>query len=134
MKKMIFVFAVMLLVSSAVHAQNLKDSATYKDIFGKYNFEPGNPIDEAEIVWRDSSVVISTSMGDAVLDQLGADSFHMSYQDGTILFKRGDDKKVNQILIMVSGTTLDGKKAVAAKGTALRKEEIEERRLAVAKN
>ncbi len=61
-------------------------------------------------------------MGDATMAMLGTDSFSMSYQDGTVLFKRGEDKKVNKIVIIVSGTNLEGKKD-SATGTAVRRNE-----------
>ncbi len=106
----------MLFISSVTHAQTKKDSTTFTDYYGKFKFEAGSPIDEANIIWNGSSLVISTSMGDATMELLGTDSFSMSYENGTILFKRGDDKKVNQIVILVSGTTLEGKKDVPGEG------------------
>jgi hypothetical protein len=68
-------------------------------------------------------------MGDATMDMLGVDSFHMSYQDGIILFKRGADGKVNKIVIMVSGGTLQGPKEA---GTTMRREDLDEQKKGVA--
>ena len=112
MKKMFFVFAATLFIASITHAQGAKDSTTYKDYYGKYKFEAGSPIDDATVLWNgtEATLVLSTSMGDATLTLLGKDSFSMSYENGTLLFKRGDGNKVNQLVIMVSGTVLEGKK------------------------
>ncbi len=117
MKKMFFVLAGMLFISSVTNAQAKKDSASFNDFYGKFKFEAGSPIDEATILWNGSTLAISTSMGDATMAQLGTDSFSMSYADGTILFKRGADKEVNQIVILVSGTSLEGKKDVPGEAT-----------------
>jgi len=117
MKKIFFVLAGMLFISIVTQAQTKSDSASFTDYYGKFKFEAGSPIDEANIIWNGSSVVISTSMGDATMALLGTDSFSMSYENGTILFKRGSDKKVNQIVILVSGTTLEGKKDVPGEAT-----------------
>jgi len=67
------------------------------------------------------------------MTMLGVDSFQMSYQDGIITFKRGDDKKVKSLHISVSGTELDAVKEAAAT-TMLRKEDLlNEKKVAVTK-
>ena len=109
------------------------DSTKYAEYFGKYKFDAGSPIDEGEIKMSDTSLIISTSMGDATLDMLGADSFHMSYMDGIITFKRGDDKKIKGLHISVSGTELDASKESGAT-TFIRKEDfINERKVVAVK-
>lgn len=117
----------MLLLSTAVMAKTkvtAADSTKYAEYFGKYKFEAGSPIDEGEIKMADTSLIISTSMGDATLDMLGADSFHMSYMDGIITFKRGDDKKVKGLHISVSGTELDATKEGGTAFIFIKKEEL----------
>ena len=107
------------------------DKAMFADLYGKYKFEAGSPVEEVEVMWKDTSMVISSAMGDATMTMLGVDSFIMSYMDGIITFKRGDDKKVKTINITVSGNTLIGTKEAAA-GTALRKEDMLDEKKAVA--
>ncbi|HVX50721.1 MAG TPA: hypothetical protein VHB48_11225 [Chitinophagaceae bacterium] len=135
MKKLSLLFASLLLISSAVFAKprhTVTDSTQYADYYGKYKFDAGSPVDEAEILWKDSMLIISTSMGDATLDMLGVDSFHMSYEDGIITFKRTDDKKVKSLHISVSGTELDAAREEAAAATTfIRKEDLLENKKAV---
>lgn len=135
MKKLSLLFASLLLISSAVLAKprhTVTDSTQYADYYGKYKFDAGSPVDEAEILWKDSMLIISTSMGDATLDMLGVDSFHMSYEDGIITFKRTDDKKVKSLHISVSGTELDAAREEAAAATTfIRKEDLLENKKAV---
>jgi len=134
MKKLYVMLAGMLLLSTVAIAKPrvATDSTKYTDYFGKYKFEAGSPIDEAEIKLADTSLTISTSMGDATLDMLGADSFHMSYMDGILTFKRGDDKKVKSLHISVSGTELDGTKEAGATTFFFRKEELAGEKKAIA--
>lgn len=127
MKKLYFLFVSVLVISSAAMAKTkgtIADSTKYADYFGKYKFEAGSPIDEAEIKMSDTTLTLSTAMGDATLDMLAADSFHMSYMDGILTFKRNADKKVISLHISVSGTDLDGTKEAAATTTMLRKEDL----------
>lgn len=126
MKKTYLLLASLFLVFSAAIAKTklpVADSTKYADYYGKYKFDAGSPVDEAEIKYVDTTLTLSTSMGDATLDMLGPDSFHMSYMDGIVTFKRGDDKKVKSLHISVSGTELDAAREAAAT-TFLRKEDV----------
>jgi len=126
MKKTYLLLASLFLVFSAAMAKTklpVADSTKYADYYGKYKFDAGSPIDEAEIKLVDTTLTLSTGMGDATMDMLGPDSFHMSYQDGIITFKRGDDKKIKSMHISVSGTELDATREAAAM-TFLRKEDL----------
>lgn len=126
MKKTYLLLASLLLIFSAAMAKTkttAADSTKYADYYGKYKFDAGSPIDEAEIKLVDTTLTLSTGMGDATMTMLGVDSFQMSYQDGIITFKRGDDKKIKSLHISVSGTELDATKEAAAT-TFLRKEDL----------
>jgi hypothetical protein len=121
MRKLFFFFAGMFIISSAALANTAKqaeDSTKYTEYYGKYKFEAGSPIDEAEVLWKDGMLTLSTAMGDATLTWKGVDSFLMSYMDGILTFKRDGDKKVKALHISVSGTELDGAKDGAAAGGA----------------
>jgi len=127
MKKLYFLLASLLIISSAAFAKNkgsIADSTKYVDYFGKYKFDAGSPVDEAELKMADTTLTLSTAMGDATLDMLGTDSFHMSYMDGIVTFKRNADKKVIALHISVSGTELDAVKEVPAGTTMLRREDL----------
>ena len=116
MKKIIFAFAALFFISVASHAQDssnaMKMDTSYADYIGTYNFPDGSAVSEVEIGWQDTSLVISSDQGTATLSKLGVDSFSMSYADGAIAFKRGDDNKVKMIDIYVMGMTLEGTKAL----------------------
>lgn len=116
MRKIFFLLAGTIISSIALANNGIKmqDSTKYADYYGKYKFEAGSPVEEAEILWRDTSLVLSTAMGDATMTWLGVDSFVMSYMDGIVTFKRDDGKKVKSLHISVSGTDLDGAKEQAA--------------------
>ncbi len=133
MKKLFFILAGVV-ISSVTYAQDAmhKDSASFTDYYGKYKFEAGSPVEEVGIEWKDSVLVITSAMGDATMTQLGVDSFSMSYEDGVILFKRGDDKKVKGLVITVSGTVLNGDREADTKGTSLQRRDLFEERKAVA--
>ena len=127
MKKLYFLLTSLLVISSAAFAKTkapIADSAKYADYYGKYKFDAGSPVDEAELKWSDTTLLLSTSMGDATMDMLGPDSFHMSYMDGIITFKRDGNKKVVSMHLSVSGTELDAVKEIAAGTTFIRKEDI----------
>ncbi len=127
MKKIVFLLAGAFIISSAAMAKTkttAADSTKYAEYYGKYKFDPGSQVEEADIKWQDTTLIISTAMGDATLTYQGVDSFLMSYMDGILTFKRGDDKKVKGLHISVSGADLDAAKQAPAAGTALRKEDL----------
>jgi len=134
MKKLVSLLVSAFIISSVTQAQTAmpKDSASFTDFYGKYKFEAGSPVEEVGIVWQDSSLAITSAMGNATMTQLGVDSFSMSYEDGIVTFKRGDDKKVKSIVITVQGTVLNGDKEADTKGTSLRRKDIMEEKKAVA--
>ena len=71
----------------------------------------GMDVSEVTIMWQDSSLNISSDMGNAKMDKLGEDSFHMDYQDGAIKFVRDSSThKVNGLIIYVQGSTINATK------------------------
>src|SRR5215471_2713536 len=85
MKKLFFVIFFAVALSTCCIAQ---DSSVYADYYGKYKMPDGMDISEVTIMWQDSSLNITSDMGNAKMDKLGEDSFHMDYQDGTLKFVR----------------------------------------------
>ena len=99
MKKIFLLLILCVALSTYCSAQ---DSASYAEYYGKYKMPDGMDISEVSIVWQDSSLNIDSDMGNAKMDKLGEDSFHMDYQDGSIKFKRDSSThKVNGIIIYV---------------------------------
>ena len=108
MKKLLLLLSFTIILSIYSMAQ---DSTTYTDYYGKYKMPEGMDISEVTIQWEDSSLNIDSDMGNAKMDKLAEDSFHMDYEDGTIKFVRDSStQKVNGLIIYVEGTTIDATK------------------------
>lgn len=109
MKRFISVFVLAIVFNCTVYAQ--QDSLMYAELYGVYTFEPGQAVDEVEILFEDSSLSIMSSQGTATLTKLGVDSFSMSAYDGTVVFRRdAETKKIIGLTIFVMGYTLEGTK------------------------
>src|SRR4051794_31558153 len=122
MKKILLLISFTVTLSIYSIAQ---DSTIYKEYYGKYKMPEGMDISEVTIVWEDSSLNIDSDRGNAKMDKLGEDSFHMDYEDGTIKFVRDSStQKVKGLIIYVEGTTIDAtKEDVQRNGTSwIRKE------------
>jgi len=80
------------------------------------------------ITIEDSSLMINSAMGSTPIEKKGVDTFYLAQYDASVIFKRGTDKSVTEIAILVQGMELVGKKEVAAtaSGTpnAIKKEEL----------
>src|SRR3954453_22257937 len=104
MKKIFFLIFFAVALSTYSIAQ---DSTTYADYYGKYKMPEGMDVSEVTILWQDSSLTIDSDMGNAKMDKLGEDSFHMDYEDGTLKFRRDSaTHKVNGVIIYVQGTAI----------------------------
>lgn len=126
---MLFVFAALFFMQSAIHAQSVTMDTVYAQYLGTYKFPDGSAVNEIEISWADTILTITSDQGSAMLTKVAVDSFTMSAYDGIIAFKRTADNKVNQIYIYVMGMTLIGdKQAPTNGGTALRKEDVIEQK------
>lgn len=88
---------------------------------GKYIFAPGSPVAEMTITVEDTSLVINSPMGSTVIEKKAVDTFYLAQYDANVIFKRGADKAVTEVNILVQGMELVGKKeaeVVAAPGTS----------------
>lgn len=113
MKKLFFVILFAVAVSTYCIAQ---DSSAYADYYGKYKMPDGMDVPEVTIMWQDSSLNIGSDMGNAKMDKLGEDSFHMDYQDGTIKFVRDSSThKVNGLIIYIQGMEINAAREEDAK-------------------
>ncbi len=105
MKKVLFVFG--LVVSYlAIHAQN--DSL--QQFVGTYKFPDGSVVSSVAVSMEDSTLKMSSEAGNSSLSRLGIDSFVIDRFNGTAIFKRDNDRKVNGVHIEAMGYVLDGEK------------------------
>ncbi|MDE1190948.1 MAG: hypothetical protein PW786_02255 [Arachidicoccus sp.] len=113
MKRFIFSAICLLATGIASHAQTNNVDSSYKDYVGKYVFAPGEPIEEAYIVVKDTSLIVVTEVSaDITLKKLGVDSFAVN-ADGaaSITFKRDSAGKVTGlVLYTLSGRAVPAKK------------------------
>ena len=124
MKKVLFLAIVCMSTIFTVSAQE----SPLKAYLGKYVFAAGSPVAEVTITIEDSSLMINSAMGSTPIEKKGVDTFYLAQYDASVIFKRGTDKSVTEIAILVQGMELVGKKEVAAtaSGTpnAIKKEEL----------
>jgi hypothetical protein len=115
MRKLLLLLTLCFVISIYSIAQ---DSASYADYYGKYKMPEGSDIPEVTIIWQDSTLTIGSDMGNAKMDKLGEDSFHMDYQDGIIKFFRdSSSRKVKSIIIYISGMEINAPKEEDEKST-----------------
>ena len=77
---------------------------------GKYIFPEGSVVTEVDISIENGVLKSNSASGTSTLTQLGVDSFLIVEYNGTAVFKRNEEKKVNAVHIEVMGYVLDGKK------------------------
>ena len=110
MKKIIlFILASIFIIS--VNAQS--DPAPkppLEDFVGRYVFPEGSVVPDVTVVLSGDALNMSSAAGSSVLSELGKDSFAIVEFNGTSVFKRGEDKKVNAVHIEAQGYVLDGQK------------------------
>ena len=124
MKKVLFLAV---LCMSAIFTVSAQESPL-KAYIGKYVFAAGSPVAELTITIEDTSLMLNSAMGSTAIEKKGVDTFYLAQYDASVIFKRGTDKSVTEIAILVQGMELVGKKEVAAtaSGTpnAIKKEEL----------
>lgn len=124
MKKVLFLAIVCMSTIITVSAQE----SPLKAYLGKYVFAAGSPVAEVTITIEDSSLMINSAMGSTPIEKKGVDTFYLAQYDASVIFKRGTDKSVTEIAILVQGMELVGKKEVATAATntpnAIKKEEL----------
>ena len=123
MKKVLFLA---MLCMSAIFTVSAQESPL-KAYLGKYVFAAGSPVAEVTITLEDSSLMINSAMGSTVIEKKSVDTFYLAQYDASVIFKRGADKAVIEIAIMVQGMELVGKKETAAapgSSNELKKEEL----------
>ena len=123
MKKVLFLAV---LCMSAIFTVNAQESPL-KAYVGKYVFAAGSPVAEVTVTVEDTALMINSAMGSTPIEKKGVDTFYLAQYDASVIFKRGADKSVIELSIMVQGMELVGKKeAAAAPGApnAMKQEEL----------
>lgn len=87
---------------------NAQDSLT--EYTGKYIFPEGSVVTEINVSIENGGLISNSSQGTATLSRAGVDSFLVVEYNGTAVFKRNEEKKVNGVHIEVMDFILDGKK------------------------
>jgi len=113
MKKLLVLACIMVgaVVTVAAQENPLKAYA------GKYVFAAGSPVAEVVITVEDSSLVINSAMGTTAIEKKAVDTFYLAQYDASVIFKRGADKSVTEVAIMVQGMELVGKKEAVVAAT-----------------
>jgi hypothetical protein len=73
--------------------------------------------------------MINSAMGSTAIEKKSVDTFYLAQYDASVIFKRGADKSVTEVSIIVQGMELVGKKETAAapgSSNELKKEELYE--------
>lgn len=81
-----------------------------EDFIGKYVFPDGSVVPDVTVTLAGSVLNMSSVAGSSALSELGIDSFSIVEFSGVAVFKRGEDKKVNEVHIEAQGYVLDGQK------------------------
>jgi hypothetical protein len=110
MKKVLFLAV---LCMSAIFTVNAQESPL-KAYVGKYVFAAGSPVAEVTVTVEDTALMINSAMGSTPIEKKGVDTFYLAQYDASVIFKRGADKSVIELSIMVQGMELVGKKETAA--------------------
>lgn len=87
---------------------NAQDSLT--EYTGKYIFPEGSVVTEINVSIENGGLISNSSQGTATLSRADVDSFLVVEYNGTAVFKRNEEKKVNGVHIEVMDFILDGKK------------------------
>jgi hypothetical protein len=113
---------------SAIFTVSAQESPL-KAYIGKYVFAAGSPVAEVTITVEDSSLMLNSAMGSTAIEKKAIDTFYLAQYDASVIFRRGTDKAVIEVAILVQGMELVGKKeAAAAPGSpnAMKQEELYE--------
>ena len=110
MKKVLFLA---MLCMSAIFTVSAQESPL-KAYLGKYVFAAGSPVAEVTITLEDSSLMINSAMGSTAIEKKSVDTFYLAQYDASVIFKRGADKSVTEVAIIVQGMELTAKRTAAS--------------------
>lgn len=109
MKKItLSIFASLFII--AINAQEPSPKPPLEDFVGRYVFPDGSVVPDVTVALSGEALTMTSTAGTSALTELGRDSFSIVEFNGTAVFKRGDNKKVNAVHIEAAGYVLDGQK------------------------
>ncbi len=108
MKKMFLAF-LMIGFFVAVRAQD----TTLQQYTGKYKFPDGSVVTEINVTIEGGVLTSNSSAGTSVLEKLTTDTFSVVSFQGTAVFTRDANKKVNGVIVDAMGYHLEGTKDAA---------------------
>jgi len=108
MKKMFLAF-LMIGFFVAVRAQD----TTLQQYTGKYKFPDGSVVTEINVTIEGGVLTSNSSAGTSVLEKLATDTFSVVSFQGTAVFTRDANKKVNGVIVDAMGYHLEGTKDTA---------------------
>ena len=91
---------------------------------GKYIFSPNQYVPEALVEVADSTIKVSTVMGNFTLEKKGVDTFLMNEYQALVIFKRKADNSIESVVISVAGMELVGTKEGASSIVGTKEEDL----------
>lgn len=108
MKKLLCLSFLFMAFSGLVQAQSTADT-TLKQFVGTYTFPEGSVVSEVTVAFDEKEgLTIASSAGVSELKRIAADTFSVVIYEGTAVFKRDANKKVNGVTIDARGYLLEG--------------------------
>ena len=100
-----------LFVMSFMFIANAQQS-TLQQYTGKYKFPDGSVVTEITVTIEGGVLTSNSSAGTSVLEKLGIDTFSIVSFQGTAVFTRDANKKVNGVVVDAMGYHLEGTKEI----------------------
>ncbi len=105
MKKVTFFILVFVVSSVYLYAAD-----PLKEYTGKYKLAAGSAVTEVNVVFGNGVLSLTSSMGSTAIEKTTSDTFSIPNYNGTAVFTRNEQKKINGIKIDVMGISLEGVK------------------------
>jgi hypothetical protein len=103
MKKVTFFILLFTACALYLHAAD-----PLKEYTGKYKLPVGSVVTEVNVVFDNGVLSLTSAMGTTAITKATADTFSIPNYNGTAVFTRNDQKKINGIKIDVLGISLEG--------------------------
>jgi hypothetical protein len=107
----IILLAAIIISGNLVNAQQTPDPSpdtTLQEYAGKYKFPDGSVVTEVTVMYENGVLSANSSAGNSELRKIAVDTFEVVAFNGTANFRRGTDKKITGVQILVNETNLEG--------------------------
>ncbi len=104
------IFLSVITLFSATVMISAQSDTTLKEYTGRYVFPEGTVVPDVTVSLQGDQLSMGSSAGTSQLSKLGVDSFSVVEFQGTAVFRRNGNKKVNAVHIEAAGYVLDGTK------------------------